>query len=78
MGDEGGGGGVEVGERKGNEQRGDENSERRMEARDPDRQAGGPGNRAQSGAGGPGTGSELSTLSAWVSSMEIAHTMNHL
>lgn len=57
-----------------------------MEARASDQQidrqaggrAGGPGNQAQSGAGGPGTGSELSTLFAWVSSMEITHNMNHL
>lgn len=71
-------GGVEVEERKkGNEQRDDENNER-MGARAPDRQAGGPANQAQGGAGGPGKGSELSSLSAWVSSTEITHDMNHL
>lgn len=57
---------------------GEENNGRRMEGRDPDRQAGGPGYGAQSGGGGAGTGSELCSLSAWVLSMEIAHNMNHL
>lgn len=52
--------------------------EARASDRQIDRQAGGPGNQAQSGAGGPGTGSELSTLFAWVSSTEITHNMNHL
>lgn len=67
-------GGVEVEERKVMNR---EVSKRRG-ARAPDRQAGGPESQAQSGAGGPGRGSELSTLSAWVSSIEITQDMNHL
>lgn len=71
------GGGAEVEERR-VMNRGNKNNERRMGARAPDRQAGGPASQAQSGAGGPGSRSELSTLSAWVSSAEITHNMNHL
>lgn len=56
-------------------------NKRRMEARAPDRQAGrqaGQGIKPRAVQGGAGRGSELSTLSAWVSSMEMAHNMNHL
>lgn len=67
-------GGVEVEERKVMNRE----VSRRRGARAPDSQPGGPASQAQSGAGEPGRGSELSTLSAWVTSIEITHDMNHL
>lgn len=42
-----------------------------------DRQAG-QRIKPRAAQGGPGKGSELSSLSAWVSSTEITHDMNHL
>lgn len=62
--------------------RGEENNGRRMEGRDPDRQAGGPGYGAQSGAvrcGGQAQDQScVPSLCLGPLSMEIAHNMNHL
>lgn len=73
-GEEDKGGGVEVEERKVTNRKATRGGK---EARDPDRQAGGPASKPRAEQGGQAE--DQSCLpSAWVSSTEITHGMNHL